>query len=68
MKPATIARADDWRGNDPVSSCEGKQALPDARTAERAARRRKGRVAYRCRHCGHWHVGSKVFRSAWAAR
>ena len=39
--------------------CIGKVAFEDPSIARRAAKRRDGRLAYHCRHCGKWHVGSR---------
>lgn len=47
-----------------LSMCEGKQQFADrarAHMVAQAMNRRAGRGnanAYRCRHCGSWHVGS----------
>lgn len=41
-----------------ASDCVGKQAFDSPQIARKAAGRRKQRVAYRCRHCGFWHVGT----------
>lgn len=47
-----------------LSMCEGKQQFADrarAHMVAQAMNRRAGRGnanAYRCRHCGAWHVGS----------
>lgn len=50
-----------------ISSCVGKQALPTAALAHAVLRRsmrrgkrgaRRIRQAYRCRHCGFWHLGA----------
>ena len=44
-----------------ISSCKGKEAMLPA-IARKAANRMKRRVpsaeAYRCKTCGHWHVGT----------
>lgn len=39
-------------------SCQGKVGFISASIAMRAAKRRKGRVSYRCDFCGLWHVGT----------
>lgn len=41
-----------------ASQCEGKVAFRHQRVAREAAKRREGRITYRCRHCFHWHVGT----------
>ena len=43
------------------SSCLGKVAITDPSIARRAAKRKKGRMPYKCRYCGLWHVGSQKF-------
>lgn len=43
----------------PISQCEGKRAFDLRSLAETAAKRIKGRVAYRCKFCRKWHVGNK---------
>lgn len=43
-----------------LAQCKGKKPIKNARTAWRAARRHKGRVAYFCNHCGAFHVGHKI--------
>jgi hypothetical protein len=40
------------------SQCEGKVAFKRMGIAKDAAKRRTGRVIYRCKHCFHWHVGT----------
>jgi hypothetical protein len=45
-----------YRHADP--RCTGKVRFESAITANRAAKRRKNRIAYRCNLCGHFHVGS----------
>lgn len=40
------------------SQCDGKAAFKKIGHAKAAAKRRTGRVVYRCRHCFHWHVGT----------
>jgi hypothetical protein len=51
--------------------CLGKDKLP-ADVAQRVAKRGKGNGrplhAYKCGHCGHWHVGSNVARKPDANR
>jgi len=47
--------------NHQMSSCEGKVGFDSRAVAREAADdRRKGRVIYSCRFCGHWHVGSPI--------
>jgi hypothetical protein len=46
------------RLNSQVASCHGKVAFKKQRFAKDAAHRRKGRVAYRCKYCFLWHVGT----------
>ena len=41
-----------------AAQCTGKVAFSAQRIAKEAAHRRKGRVAYRCKFCFHWHVGT----------
>ena len=41
-----------------ASQCEGKVAFASPRLAEEAAKRRTGRIIYRCRYCHEWHVGT----------
>lgn len=41
-----------------ASQCEGKVAFKKQRFASAAAKRRDGRVVYRCQHCFMWHVGT----------
>lgn len=40
-----------------LAGCDGKEAM-SAQIAKRAAKRKKGRNAYRCTNCKRWHVGS----------
>lgn len=54
-------------GRDYAGQCAGKVKFESAVLAHRAARRArltKVRTAYRCPHCGRWHIGS----SAWAPK
>lgn len=48
-----------------ISSCRGKEAMLPA-VARKVAKRMKRRVpsaeAYRCKHCGLWHVGTRDSR------
>jgi hypothetical protein len=44
--------------NPHASQCEGKVAFKRIGHARAAAKRRTGRVVYRCKHCFHWHVGT----------
>jgi hypothetical protein len=46
-------------GEDQLAACHGKEAFLDRHHARKAAARRLGRVAYKCKVCGLWHVGSK---------
>lgn len=46
------------RFNSRVSSCEGKVPFKGQGLARQAAKRRDGRVAYRCSYCFQWHVGN----------
>lgn len=39
--------------------CEGKVAFASPARARMAANRRPGRMSYRCRFCGAWHVGTE---------
>jgi len=39
------------------ASCRGKARFESPQVAWRAAQRQRGRMAYRCDHCGRWHVG-----------
>lgn len=47
------------------AQCEGKDPLPRsvavkvARRMNKTAAQRRGVVAYRCPHCGKWHVGGQ---------
>jgi hypothetical protein len=41
-----------------AASCDGKVAFVSAAQAKRAAKRRTGRVIYRCKFCPHWHTGT----------
>jgi hypothetical protein len=43
------------------AKCDGKQQFRSAKIARRAARRKKGRVAYGCSICHYWHVGNSQF-------
>jgi len=45
---------------DPNPQCTGKVRFESAVVANKAARRRKNRVAYRCNRCGAFHVGADV--------
>lgn len=38
--------------------CTGKVAFQSAALANKAARRKSGREAYHCKHCGFYHAGS----------
>lgn len=42
-----------------ASQCEGKKPFLCRPLAMKAAGRRKGRQAYRCRYCRFWHVGTR---------
>lgn len=51
------------RGNEPTSYCMGKRRLPTFLIAQQAAQRGSRRTesrrqAYKCHHCGDWHVGT----------
>lgn len=46
---------------DEVSACLGKQKH-DRATARRIERRYPEAESYKCRFCGHWHLGHKSFR------
>ncbi len=50
---------------DPASECFGKAGFANAAMAQRVLRRmrsgkrsRAASIAYRCRFCGHWHIGT----------
>lgn len=52
-----------WR--DPLAECFGKASFVTAALAQRVlTRMRRGKrnrassTAYRCRFCGHWHIGT----------
>lgn len=52
-------------------ACLGKRRLPGQEIAERVARLMSRRtdsllLPYRCRYCGHWHVGHPGRRQAQA--
>lgn len=52
-------------------ACFGKRRLPSAEIAEHVARLMSRRtqsllLSYRCRYCGHWHVGHPGRRQAQA--
>lgn len=53
-------------------SCDGKEAYDSARLVHavlrRGARARGPRQAYRCDHCGFYHIGSSLKPSAKLAR
>jgi len=40
-----------------AAQCDGKVVFKGRRQAGEAAKRREGRVVYRCPHCHFWHVG-----------
>jgi hypothetical protein len=46
------------RRNPHASQCEGKVKFKKMGIAKDAAKRRTGRIVYRCKHCFHWHVGT----------
>lgn len=46
------------RSNSYASQCEGNVAFKKQRFAGAAAKRREGRIVYRCEYCFHWHVGT----------
>ena len=49
---------------DPESSCAGKDKLNAQQAREIAARvRTRPAHAYRCDHCGSWHVGSHLVKN-----
>lgn len=50
------------------AGCEGKQSFVSPELAVRAARRRPGRLAYRCAFCGLWHAGRPKSPKAERAR
>ena len=41
-----------------LASCEGKVAFASARQAARDAKRRSGRIIYRCKFCPYFHTGT----------
>jgi len=43
-----------------LSQCAGKKRFVNPKLAHRALVRshKKGRQAYRCQHCGGWHLGT----------
>ncbi len=41
-----------------LASCEGKIPFTSARKAKRAAKRRTGRVIYKCKFCPNFHIGT----------
>jgi len=45
-------------------TCTGKFAFLERALALKAAKRVKGRDAYRCKVCGYWHVGEHMRRVA----
>ena len=46
------------RRNPHASQCDGKVPFKRMGLAKDAAKRRPGRIVYRCKHCFHWHVGT----------
>ncbi len=49
----------DTRSNDyRLASCEGKVPFLSARQATQAAKRRTGRIIYRCKFCPYFHTGT----------
>lgn len=53
---------------NPISAqCAGKVTFQSPDTARRAAKRKKRRHAYRCPHCGLYHVGTDT-KTSLAAR
>jgi len=40
-----------------AAACAGKQRFDDLALARRAAKRKRGRHAYKCKACRGWHVG-----------
>lgn len=49
--------------NRQMSSCEGKVPFDNRSIAREAAERKKGRIVYNCRYCGHWHVGGPIHKA-----
>lgn len=43
-----------------TSGCDGKVPFLNKPAADQSARRHRGRVSYRCKHCRHWHVGNRL--------
>jgi len=39
------------------AACEGKERFATWSLAHHVAKRKRGCEAYRCRFCGHWHIG-----------
>lgn len=54
--------------SSPWSACTGKVAMATSDLAWKAAKRVRGRVAYRCAYCGAWHVGSDKAKQRKAGR
>lgn len=56
-----------------LAMCEGKVSHDSRSMAQKAANRKGGMLApYRCKACGHWHVGNdtarklmREFKRAW---
>lgn len=42
-----------------LSGCTGKARFPTPAMARMAAKKKPGRVHYRCKFCGAWHMGTK---------
>lgn len=42
-----------------ASICSGKERFTSPQLARNAAKRRPGRLTYRCPKCGNWHVGTR---------
>lgn len=64
-RPMTTKQSSDATeaGRSVISTCLGRVPLVSKRIATRAAKRRKGRHAYRCPHCRYWHVsGARDYR------
>jgi len=44
------------------SMCRGKTKFESKVVSDRAARRRRGLVSFRCKYCGCWHIGNHLDR------
>lgn len=44
------------------ASCEGKQAMTEKVARAIVKKRHMDANAYRCAHCGAWHIGSQLRR------